>query len=83
MKSLILKITIGYTLWIVFWLALMLCKHSEYGVSGFFYLTVTGLPFSLLGWSINPHGGILSLIVVGAIGILQWVLLSIWWRSKK
>ena len=83
MKNLTLKIVIGYILWTMLWLGLTIFGNSENGISGFFYLTITGLPFSLLGWNIQPNGGVFSLIVVGAIGTLQWFLLSLWWRSKK
>jgi hypothetical protein len=83
MKSITLKIAIGYTLWTILWIGLTIFGNSENGVSAFFYLTITGLPFSLLGWNIQPNGGVLSLVVVGAIGTLQWVLLSVWWKSKK
>jgi hypothetical protein len=71
MKSLTLKIVIGYILWTMLWLGLTIFGNSENGVSGFFYLTITGLPFSLLGWNIQPNGSILSLIVVKFIGVLQ------------
>jgi len=49
MQSLTLKIAIGYTLWIMLWLLLTIFGNAENGVSAFLYLTITGLPFSLLG----------------------------------
>ena len=82
MKSLILKVAIGYILWTVFWIAMTISGNADGGVSAFLYLTITGLPFSLLVWYLLPNVGILSLIVMGAIGALQWVLLSIWLNSK-
>ncbi len=83
MKNQVFKIAIGYSLWIILWLVLTLSENADGGVSAFLYLTITGLPFSLLGWNILPNGGLLSLIVIGMIGLIQWVLVSIWYLSKK
>ena len=64
---------IAYATWILQWVVLSRVE-SEYGVSGFFYLTITGMPFSFFAWSILPNGGVTSLFAVGIMGMFQWVL---------
>ncbi|WP_154806473.1 DUF6843 domain-containing protein [Sulfurovum lithotrophicum] len=55
----------------------------EYGISGFFYLTITGLPLSVFGWDIHPNGGVTSLLIVGTLGLLQWVFIILFVKVLK
>ena len=65
--------TAVYSTWILLWVILA-TMDAGYGVSGFFYLTITGMPFSFFAWGILPSGGITSLFAVGVMGMSQWVL---------
>lgn len=75
-KKRILRIILGYGIWILLWIGLSMIE-SEYGVGGFFYLSITGLPLSIVGWDIMPNGGILSLVSLGILGMIQWVIVAI------
>jgi len=90
MNTLTKKVAIWYGLWVLLWLGITVFGDAEFGISAFFYLTMTGLPFSLLGWNVTPHGGLLSVLTVGAIGLIQWCLLvevntniTAWWKSRN
>lgn len=80
------------------WSLLLLCialygaiftTHGEFGVSTHLWLTITGLPLSLLSWLIKPNGTVLGTLVAGVIGLLQWSAVAEvstrWdeWRKSK
>ncbi len=44
--------------------------HGEYGISTHLWLTVTGLPLSLLSW-LAPNGTVFGALVAGLIGTAQ------------
>jgi len=62
-----------YSIWTMLWIILSI-MDAGYGVSGFFYLTITGMPFSFFAWNILPNGGVTSLLALGIMGMSQWVL---------
>ena len=49
--------------------------HGEYGVSTHLWLTITGLPLSLLSWYV-PNGTVLGVLVAGLIGTAQWTAVA-------
>jgi len=90
MKPLTKKVALWYSLWVILWLGITYFGNGELGISSFFYLTITGLPFSLLGWNLTPHGGLLNVSIIGAIGLIQWclfveanALITTWWKSRN
>ena len=84
-------IVIVYGVWVVFWsivatYGVIFTNHGEYGVSSHLWLTLTGLPFSLLSWFIAPHGTLVGTFVAGLIGLVQWVVIVegyVWWESRR
>lgn len=49
--------------------------HGEYGVSTHLWLTITGLPLSLLSWYVQ-NGTVLGVLVAALIGIAQWTAVA-------
>ena len=49
--------------------------HGEYGVSTHLWLTITGLPLSLLSWYVQ-NGTVLGVLVAGLIGTAQWTAVA-------
>ena len=49
--------------------------HGEYGISAHLWLTITGLPLSLLSWHL-PNGTVLGVLVAGLIGTAQWIAVA-------
>lgn len=49
--------------------------HGEYGISTHLWLTVTGLPLSLLSWLV-PNGTVFGVLVAGLIGTAQWTAVA-------
>jgi len=78
----LLIFTVAYFTWILLWVILSAIE-AEYGISGFFYLTITGMPFSFFAWNILPNGGVRSLLAVGVMGMLQWVLVLLFILNSK
>ena len=63
--------------------------HGEYGVSTHLWLTITGLPLSLLSWYVQ-NGTVLGVLVAALIGIAQWTAVAevnarweAWRQSRK
>ncbi len=83
-----------YGAWVLVWLALseyglLFAEHGEFGVSAHLWLTITGLPLSLLSWLITPHGLFIGAVVAGVIGLAQWSIVAeaiarwdVWRKSK-
>ncbi len=82
MKNTIFKLAVVYLIWILFWIGIAQID-PEYGISGFFYLTITGLPLSVFGWDIYPNGGVTSLLIVGTLGLFQWVFVILFVKVLK
>jgi hypothetical protein len=66
-----------YGAWVLLWVCIALygvlfSYHGEFGISAHLWLTITGLPRSLLSWHIMPNGSVFGVLVAGAIGLLQW-----------
>lgn len=49
--------------------------HGEYGISTHLWLTLTGLPLSLLSWYV-PHGSVAGVLVAGLVGTVQWAAVA-------
>jgi hypothetical protein len=49
--------------------------HGEYGISTHLWLTITGLPLSLLSWYL-PNGTVLGVLSAGLIGTVQWAVVA-------
>ena len=49
--------------------------HGEYGIATHLWLTITGLPLSLLSWHV-PNGTVFGVLVAGLIGTAQWTAVA-------
>lgn len=62
--------------------------HGEYGVSTHLWLTITGLPLSLLSWYAQ-NGTVQGVLVAALIGTAQWTAVAEanarWetWRQRR
>jgi hypothetical protein len=62
--------------------------RGEYGISIHLWLTVTGLPISLLSWYV-PNGTAFGVLVAGLLGTAQWTAVAEvnarWkaWRQRR
>lgn len=82
-------IGIAYSAWAIgfFLIAVygaLFSDHGEYGVSAHLWLTLTGMPFSLLSWGV-PHGSVIGVGVAAVAGIIQWGAISelwAWWERR-
>ena len=83
-----------YGAWVLVWLAIasygaLFTSHGEYGVSSHLWLSITGLPLSLVSWLITPHGTIIGTLVAGLGGLVHWSAVAEanakWdeWRKSK
>ncbi len=89
------KIMLIYGAWSLFWLVLaaygaLFTYHGEYGISSHLWLTITGLPLSLVSWFITPHGSFVGSFVAGVFGLVQWSAVAevnarwdTWQKSKE
>jgi hypothetical protein len=73
-------VVIVYGAWVLIWSFIatygaLYTNHGEYGVGSHLWLTITGLPFSLLSWFIAPHGTLIGTLTAGLIGLTQWGLI--------
>ncbi len=48
---------------------------SEYGLSAFLWLNFTGAPSAFLSWLLPSQGSLLTVIVAGVAGLLQWCVI--------
>jgi hypothetical protein len=60
--KMIIKVITFYGLWLFFWLCIVIYSnfftpYGEAGISAHIWLTITGLPLSLLSW-LTPHGSV-------------------------
>lgn len=51
-------------------------SHGEYGISSHMWLTITGLPSSLLSWFIVPNGTFTGALAAGSLGLVQWAAIA-------
>lgn len=84
-------VVLAYGAWVLIWSCIatygaFFKNHGEYGVGSHLWLTITGLPSSLLSWFIAPHGTLIGTIVAGLIGLIQWGVIVegyVRWGSQK
>ena len=70
-----------YGAWVLVWLVIaaygvLFTGHGEFGVTSHLWLTITGLPLSLISWFITPHGTFIGSLVAGVIGLAQWIAVA-------
>ncbi len=76
-----IKVIKMYGAWILIWFSIaaygsFFTSHGEYGVSSHLWLTISGLPLSLVSWFITPHGTVIGTLVAGVGGFVQWVAVA-------
>ena len=71
------KVIIIYAIWVLVWLLVsgygaLFANHGEFGVSSHLWLTISGLPMSLVSWLITSHGTFVGSFTAGILGLIQW-----------
>lgn len=66
-----------YAIWVLVWLLVagygaLFADHGEFGVSSHLWLTISGLPMSLVSWFITPHGTFVGSFTAGILVLIQW-----------
>lgn len=66
-----------YGAWVCVWFGIagygaLFTGHGEYGVSSHLWLTISGVPASLLSWLVTPNGTVAGTVVAGLLGLVQW-----------
>jgi hypothetical protein len=75
------EIFIYYFLWVILWLCLaatysFIYKNEEVSISAHILLCATGFPFALASLYF-PNGTIEAVAIAGALGLIQWTVLSL------
>lgn len=89
------KVAKWYSLWVGCCVLVALygdiAKNSaEFGLSAWIYLTISGLPLTLLTWTIEANGSYLCIFMVSAVGLAQWCTVAelnarvdTWLKTRK
>ena len=95
LQPITIKVAKWYSIWVCFWVLVAIygdtVKNSaEFGLGAWFYLTITGLPLTLLSWQIKADGSYFCIFMVSAIGLAQWCAVAelnarfdAWRKSKN
>lgn len=81
MAKLTKRLVVVYGAWVCLWLAIsgygaLFTGHGEYGVSSHLWLTISGVPASLISWLVTPYGTLTGTLVAGVLGLIQWVTVA-------
>jgi hypothetical protein len=89
------KVAKYYSVWICFWVLVALygelfTNHGEFGLSAWFWLSISGLPLSFLTWHISANGSLFGIFLVSLTGLIQWCTVTelfakfdVWRKTKN
>jgi hypothetical protein len=95
LQPITIKVAKWYCIWICFWVLVAIYGNTvkgsaEFGLGAWVWLTISGLPLSLLSWYIEANGSYFCIFMVGAIGLAQWCVVAelnarydAWRKSKN
>ena len=81
LQPLTIKVAKWYSIWISCWVLVAIYGNAvkdsaEFGLGAWFWLTISGLPLTLLSWHIEANGSYLCIFMVSAIGLVQWCVVA-------
>ena len=76
-----IKVAKWYSIWIFFWVLVAIFGttvngSAEFGLGAWVWLTISGLPLTLLSWHIAANGSYFAIFMVSAVGLIQWCLVA-------
>lgn len=83
MKSLSIKIAIGYGLWSLVAILITVFREHDSTLGPQLALLISGFPASLISLLCTLDGSLGAVVLTAVLGLAQWLGVAYWWRKRN